>query len=455
MTGRVNFGKDDQGDTIGYGQDAHLLSISPTGGGKGATSIIPNLLHYSGSVFVIDPKGENAMRTYSRRKALNGAVYVLDPFAVTPFPSASFNPLADIPLNPDGITQAERLADSLILPEKGGENRYFSDEARAALKALILHVRTYPEYEGARHLGKVNELASYPRRLFGTPDEKGEMQFNAGYEGLVKRLAARIALKAEREYSSVMATVQSNLSQFLDDPRIVECLSSSSFSFKMLKTGKASVFLVLPPHYLETFNRWLRLMVSTALDQLLEGMSEATKPDPPVLFILDEFAHLGKLESVQTAYGVARGAGIKIWAFLQSLSQLDELYGQHGRETFIANSGAIEIFNMNDNHGLEYFSKRAGEEYVRVESVQVAESETQSKGASSVSSGITKTTSASEERRPRLMSAHIAALDPGKKLYFQAGRDFGSRDFKIINKVYYFEHEKMRHLVDDLPSAGP
>ena len=37
----------------------HLLTIAPTRTGKGVSQIIPNLLFYAGSAFVIDIKGEN------------------------------------------------------------------------------------------------------------------------------------------------------------------------------------------------------------------------------------------------------------------------------------------------------------------------------------------------------------------------------------------------------------
>lgn len=49
--------------------DRHLLTLAPTRSGKGVSSIIPNLLTYPGSVFVVDVKGENAAITARRRFA--------------------------------------------------------------------------------------------------------------------------------------------------------------------------------------------------------------------------------------------------------------------------------------------------------------------------------------------------------------------------------------------------
>jgi len=47
---------------------AHLLSVAPARHGKGTSVVIPNLLHYSGSVFVTDPKGELAAITACHRE---------------------------------------------------------------------------------------------------------------------------------------------------------------------------------------------------------------------------------------------------------------------------------------------------------------------------------------------------------------------------------------------------
>src|ERR1700684_2772047 len=50
-------------NAIRYTGDGHLVTFAPTGAGKGAGVIIPNLLHYNGSIIVVDPKGENFVVT--------------------------------------------------------------------------------------------------------------------------------------------------------------------------------------------------------------------------------------------------------------------------------------------------------------------------------------------------------------------------------------------------------
>ena len=83
-------------DALLYEGDSHLMTIAPTGAGKGRSVIIPNLLNYAGPVIVVDPKGENYHVTARyRREVLGHRIVKLDPFGQTKDgPSDSFNPFA-------------------------------------------------------------------------------------------------------------------------------------------------------------------------------------------------------------------------------------------------------------------------------------------------------------------------------------------------------------------------
>jgi type IV secretion system protein VirD4 len=71
-------------DAVVSADDSHLMTIAPTGAGKGRDVIIPNLLSYEGSVVVFDPKGENYDVTHRyRRDELGHQIVVLDPFGAS------------------------------------------------------------------------------------------------------------------------------------------------------------------------------------------------------------------------------------------------------------------------------------------------------------------------------------------------------------------------------------
>lgn len=81
---RLFLGLADGNHYIGVEDSRHILVVAGSRGGKGVSSIIPNLLTYRGSVLVMDPKGELARITARQRaEGLKQKVFILDPFGVS------------------------------------------------------------------------------------------------------------------------------------------------------------------------------------------------------------------------------------------------------------------------------------------------------------------------------------------------------------------------------------
>jgi type IV secretory pathway TraG/TraD family ATPase VirD4 len=74
----------------------------------------------------------------------------------------------------------------------------------------------------------------------------------------------------------------------------------------------------LPSAVVDIHSRWFRLLVSSALDAM---MASEQKPPFPVLFMLDEFAQLGHLASVEQAMSLAAGYGVQLWPVVQDIHQ--------------------------------------------------------------------------------------------------------------------------------------
>ncbi|MGZ3218562.1 type IV secretory system conjugative DNA transfer family protein (plasmid) [Paracoccus sp. T5] len=358
---------------IRYTGEQHLITIAPNRTGKGTCAIIPNLLDYRGGVFVIDPKGENAIVTASTRRRMGQSVQILDPWGIAvdrlrddcgfdgstpdlaPFDRAAFNPLDMLKADsPDLTDDAQMIADALVVDEQG-ENSHWSTEAKSALAGFIMHVVTSPNEEGQRHLPRVRDILSLP-----PADMEDLIRGMAKSEfHNVRKAANRLMQKTEKELQSVMSSANAN-THFLDSDAVRASLTHSSFDFGQLKDNDAplSVYLVLPADRLDTHGRWLRLLVSMALTAVSRRKG---KPKLSALFILDEFAALGRLGKVEQAFGLMAGFGMRIWAILQDLSQLQDLY-QKRWQTFLANAGVLQILGANDLLTAEYVSRLLGRE---------------------------------------------------------------------------------------------
>lgn len=331
----------------------HLLTMAPTRTGKGVGTIIPNLLTANRSVICIDPKGENTKIT-ARARLRFGPVFVLDPFGITGFDSAAFNPLDH--LDPDSLDLAEdagTLADALVFDEPGmaGE-AHWNEEAKALISGLILMiVATAPPEE--RHLGTLRRYLTSDPRSFA--DLLTRMQDMGEANGLIARAANRHLGKADREAAGVLSAAQRH-THFLDSPRMVEVLKRSDFRFADLKHQAATVFLVLPPDRLSTYSRWLRLLVTQGLTEMARYQSV---PARPVLYLLDEFAALGHLAPVERAMGLMAGYGVQLWPILQDMHQLRATYG--GRAgTFLSNASVLQVFGVNDIETASLIAKTIG-----------------------------------------------------------------------------------------------
>jgi hypothetical protein len=89
--GQVLLGKH-SGRLIGYGDDKPMVTCASARSGKTATVLIPTLLHYEGSMLVLDPKGELARATAAhRRDVLCQSTHIFDPFGCSSLPPSPFN----------------------------------------------------------------------------------------------------------------------------------------------------------------------------------------------------------------------------------------------------------------------------------------------------------------------------------------------------------------------------
>jgi type IV secretion system protein VirD4 len=340
----------------------HMLSIAPTRSGKGVSLIIPNLLTYVGSALVVDPKGENAWVTADRRRQGHKTV-IVDPWgevnrrygamAGVTEPIARFNPLAGLdPGSDEYVDDVAALADAIIISE-GTREPHWDNSARELVAGLIAFVVESPAYHAEASLGLVRALLSLPGPELRVAVKDAR---NLGAGSLAKAKLARFEGETN-EIDGVISTARTQTA-FLDSPTLKRNLEVSDFSFEELCSGKTSIYLVLPPDKLETYGRWLRLMVTAGIRAVARRGSQSPS-GLPVLFMLDEFGTIGKLSAVAQAFGLMAGLGMILWVFAQDLNQLKRDYPEHW-ETFIGNSQAVTCFGVMDNFTADYISKMLG-----------------------------------------------------------------------------------------------
>ncbi|MEM7602455.1 MAG: type IV secretory system conjugative DNA transfer family protein, partial [Verrucomicrobiota bacterium] len=99
-------------------EESHLLTIAPTGTGKGRSSVIPTCLTWPGSMVVVDPKGEAAFVTAERRRQLGNEVIVIDPFHLTTDEPDTLNPFDLLPHTDMSVEEFGLMFPSLLHPDQ-------------------------------------------------------------------------------------------------------------------------------------------------------------------------------------------------------------------------------------------------------------------------------------------------------------------------------------------------
>lgn len=331
--GDIFLGVDDQGREIGLETERHAITVAGAGSGKGAALIIPNLLRWPHSALTIDPKGENAERTYEAREAMGQRVGVLDPFHAAEVPErlrVSINVLSGIdPASRTARGDVETIADGLV---KRADPRHaqWDDGAATVLAGVIAYVLAEaPAREITPSLPLIRQVLLQSHDDLYADAQRMLACDSCG--GLAKAAGATImaALESDKGMEKDFLGGARRHSAWLDDPAIADVLGASTFDLASLKNGRGSLYLVLPPHYIDSKAAFLRLFVRSSLNTMAAGGSGK---GGRCLFLLDEFYALGKLDIVAKAAGLMRSYGVSLFPFLQDLGQLQELYGVKGAE---------------------------------------------------------------------------------------------------------------------------
>ena len=343
--------------------DKHVLIMASTRSGKGVTIIIPHLLRYQGSAFVLDPKGENARATGRRRAELNEAVHYLDPFGISGKPRSRFNPLARF--TPDNMEAESKALAAAFFVVSDQKRDHWIEAAQQLLASIILYVYVSPEIPpDKKDLPTVRKIL-----LGGLKPTLDDMMKIDDADGLLRDLAFSFISTPEKEFGSIASTAQRQ-TEILDNPYMVACLSASGpgpeVDFKAWHKSTMTVYLCLSAPKFPVFNRWLRLVLTSALDEMTDTLDP---PALPVCFMLDELATLGHLAAVENAVGLAAGYGIQLVSVFQDIAQMRDLYRTRWA-SFIGNAGVRALFNLDDFDTAEYWSKFIGGRVVETHSRQ-------------------------------------------------------------------------------------
>lgn len=384
---------------IGHEGEGNILTVAPPGSGKGQCHVLPNILTYDGPMVILDIKKSenfNVSKAASRSlipSHLKGSEY-LGHFPMYKFDPADadnsviYNPLEFLPKSLDTLwAAAGRMAEWLCVPSTGSDT-YFDDRARQWTRGLLA-IMVMMSKDG-QELPNVGQVADF---VFGDTVEQNKFLANVDvlFEGTpLANVAKNIISTSERERSATMNTIARSLEPW-QDPVIRRLTSGKSTwsPLSLLKPEKIGVsyFVCESPwddaiainicQYAEKFCYWfprfficmpagdvraatsvVRVLIGQHTDSLMER--DHSRDDPPIIFMLDEFPQLGRMESIMRGVEMGRSAGLKFWFFAQDLQQIGRSYKPED-EAVILGSCVVQCFmNISTPETAQAVSQRLG-----------------------------------------------------------------------------------------------
>ena len=316
---------------------------APSGSGKTVAVVIPNLLCYESSAFVLDIKGElwNATAGY-RQQELGQNVLFHDPSSDDDT-GARFNPLDEI-----DITQGTAVRDVQMLAEylipgsaRQHENVHFEQSARSLLVGVILFELStaWETTRSSTNVAAVLSAVTSPDRTF--KEYLAEMMdYDKGHEAIakaVREIAMEMHAREDREFSGVLSSLVTPLTKFRD-PILAHATEASDFRIMDLVNGekKMTLYLTIRPNERDRLKHYFGLLVNLILRRVTQDVHVDGQSRGELLLMLEEFTSLPPLPVVQQSMDVMRGYAVKAFIVLQDIESLIALYGQH--ETFTSNS---------------------------------------------------------------------------------------------------------------------
>ena len=322
------------------GPEDHVVTIAPTGAGKGTCVLIPALLRYPGQCIVMDAKGEAARITAERRKAMGQAVHVLDPFGDTGLPSACLNPFDLVRATQRPTEHAGMLLNILVETKRGeSSDPFWAQSANALMQALLIHLM---ETTPASKWNVAAWLGLFPAEDKRTKEMADRMASSAN---ALVRAQVRVINEYLKEHETARDIVShaSTVSASLRGNIVAAAMAQTDIDLAALQRGDPmTVYLVIPPNRLDTARPLLRAWLMTLSTVLLK---RTVRPERSTLLLIDEAAQMGRMELMLQAMTLLRGYGLQCWSFWQDLSQLRGMYPEAWR-TILSNASAIQIFGF-------------------------------------------------------------------------------------------------------------
>ncbi len=343
-----------------------IMVVAPTGGGKTTGYFYPNLLSkdIKGSIVVIDPKGELYRDTSKyQEEVCKRKVIRFSP--LEPQISARYNLLEQC----DDTTEVCQLANSLLMNgalsvelatgKKAGGVEWIQ-MAEPLLAAALLYVKDLGEPYNNVETAFQLILSLKNRELSKVLGQSKNRDVVTQYR-IFKSVGG-----ADRTLGSIKITLAANIKLFTDK-KINKVCSSTDFTAEEFRKKDTILYITYPERKAIYLSPLIAPFFSQFIDKLLDNF---TRKSNPVYFFMDEFANCGMINNMSTHASTVRSRKISLSICVQSISQLQQVYGKNNAQAIMNNlKTKIVLPALNDTDTLNYISSLCGNTEIRTTNI--------------------------------------------------------------------------------------
>lgn len=352
----------------------NALVVGGTGDWKTRSFVKPNLLQLNSSFITTDTKG---LIVHEVGHALEKAGYEVKVFNLLNFTNSDqFNVFHYMTKETDIDKVAEAIVQATKKSDNSGED-FWAQAEMLLMRALIGFLYFDSQWRGfTPNLAQVAELI----RVMNRQDPKRPSVLERLFDELDEQIPNNYAVKQWKLFNknftgetrnSVSAIASARFSVF-DHDDVKQLIMRDTLEIETWQLKKVAVFIHIPEtdkayQFLSAllFQTIFETNIRVA-DSLIMGEHPTHQLDQMLHLQIygDEVAQVGKIPLLPEVMSVIRSREISAKLMIQSISQLQELYGEKNTKTIINNCGAILYLGTNDEDTLKWLSTRSGKQTI-------------------------------------------------------------------------------------------